>query len=429
MEKLKWFFVFCGLMCTVGHVRAETIKILDDEREALQARIELIRNARSEILISYYIFENDAVAHWFVAELVNAKRRGVTVYVFVDNTNYNLAHKYIYYMVYKGIAVREYNPFHLFRINKFIRYRLHDKIFLVDEEHLIVGGRNIENKYFGFNTKKNFRDRDVYINGGNAALHAHEYYFTAFASNAAVARYETPLLTLSYLAEIQEIEAYLAAIVEQFDTTLVSEASWLKGAFEGRNLHFVHDESRLKEKSLDDTAKQILKIIDQTDDTLLIDSPYVVLTSELTEHIGKAIKRGVYVRILTNSLAATDGLLPQAAYLNDRELLLKMGIDLYEYYGEECFHSKSMIADDVVMIGSMNMDERSFYLNKETYLLFYDDAVKVRLNASMNQSLEKAVKISANNKPISRPRHVGPIKWFFTNFMRFTIADRLRYLV
>lgn len=419
--------IICLLLFYTFHLHAEFVKIIDDEQQALQMRIDLIRKAKHEILLSYYIFEDDKIGHLFVSELAKASRRGVKVCLYVDNTNNHLATKFIDYLVYNGVLVREYNPFHLYTVNKFIRYRLHDKIFLTDKKHLILGGRNIENKYFGLG-KKNFHDRDVYIEGKETPEHVREYYLYSFFAAPAKARFSTPDVTLDWYKKIDEIEIYLQSVEEEFALTDQTDV-WRKDVVEVGKIAFAHDKIELKDKTIDDTSVKLLEVIRETQDTLLIDSPYLVLTSELTKELSNAVKRGVYVRILTNSLYATDGILPQAAYLNDRKQIIRMGIDLYEYYAEECFHSKSFVADDVAMIGSMNLDERSFYLNKETYALFYDEAFAEKLKYSMNETMQYAVKINKKGLPESIPNRVKPIKFIFTQLVKSTIAERLRYLI
>jgi len=79
------------------------------------------------------------------------------------------------HLLHEGVQIKEYHP-PLVLKPYWIHNRMHDKLFIVDGEHLITGGRNLKDEYFGLDCK-NFVDRDVYIRGCAAA--AARCYFMA----------------------------------------------------------------------------------------------------------------------------------------------------------------------------------------------------------------------------------------------------------
>ena len=112
---------------------------------------------------------------------------------------------------------------------------------------------------------------------------------------------------------------------------------------------------------------------------VLLISAYFVPGDEDTKFFSSLARRGVKVKVLTNSLAATDEPLVHAGYARYRRDLLKGGVELYELrpiagkqppsHGTSSgvsLHAKAIVVDRrLVFVGSMNMDQRSKLLNTE----------------------------------------------------------------
>ncbi len=115
-------------------------------------------------------------------------------------------------------------------------------------------------------------------------------------------------------------------------------------------------------------------------------SPYFVPHDAGVEALGALSARGVRVAILTNSLAATDAVAVQAGYAPYRVPLLRRGVELYEFRAEQpptaslrrlfgsrsraSLHAKAYVIDrSTLVIGSLNLDPRSAYLNTELALV------------------------------------------------------------
>ena len=147
--------------------------LLNDAEAALVARVHLIRAARHSIDLQTFIFADDDVGVLLLGELLAAARRGVRVRVLsdqlfsLDNRRFlaRLAQEHV------NFDFRLYNPTFneaktaplefaagilccFFRFNQ----RSHNKLLLVDERFAIVGGRNIEERYFDFGDEYNYHD-------------------------------------------------------------------------------------------------------------------------------------------------------------------------------------------------------------------------------------------------------------------------------
>lgn len=150
--------------------RADFFQLLDEDADAAQIRVDLIRGARAAIDATYFVGE-DPIALSFLAELREAARRGVRVRVVID-APFNGVPKAVQAALHReGVEIREYHPFRLTKPRWFAR-RLHDKLLITDGEHLVTGGRNLEGTYFGLGEevgKRDYLDRDAYVRGPAAA--------------------------------------------------------------------------------------------------------------------------------------------------------------------------------------------------------------------------------------------------------------------
>jgi putative cardiolipin synthase len=134
-------------------------------------------------------------------------------------------------------------------------------------------------------------------------------------------------------------------------------------------------------------------MVKNAQEQIVIQSPYLVMSSAAQQLFKQAIQRGVKVRINTNSLASTDNIQAFSGYRNQRKQLLKMGIEIYEYKPDPeirqqlvrslsvanekppvfAIHAKTMVVDNkTVYIGTFNFDPRSENLNTEVGVIVSD---------------------------------------------------------
>ena len=120
------------------------------------------------------------------------------------------------------------------------------------------------------------------------------------------------------------------------------------------------------------------------------------------------IDRGVKIRINTNSLPASDNLAATSGYSRQREGLLAMGVDIYEFKpypalakrimqrykrlkGKNpvfAIHAKTLVVDsEVVFIGTYNLDPRSQNLNTETGVYLYDKKLAEQVEMSIENDM------------------------------------------
>jgi putative cardiolipin synthase len=237
--------------------------------------------------------------------------------------------------------------------NRFTR-RLHDKYLIVDHKRFLSGGRNIQDIYFDLADKlsENFVDRDLYLTH-EVAYSAREYFYWLWGEddfedkNLKYHFQKEPISQADQILMRRELDDALASLEKhpyiQLDQLPFYEREGNQ-MIQQYSSHFLNDPVGVflteKQKRFK-VEKSVLKMIREAKKSILIESPYFILNREFEQALKEAIDvRKVSVKVLTASVHSTDGMLPQAAYLNDRKKFVKMGIELYEYDGPKNLHSK-----------------------------------------------------------------------------------------
>src|ERR1700756_2872037 len=166
-RSVRAVFLLLSLLLA-GAAQADVFRLLDDDRQAAQARVDLIQQAGSEIDAGYFLAHNDRITITALALLRDARRRGVgRVRLIVDANFQHIPRAVLAHLRDEGVEVRVYHQI-TFRRPSWLFHRMHEKFVVVDGARYIAGGRNLAEEYFGLR-KRNFVDRDVYVDGPSAA--------------------------------------------------------------------------------------------------------------------------------------------------------------------------------------------------------------------------------------------------------------------
>jgi putative cardiolipin synthase len=424
-------FLFLLTLLSLTTFSAE-IRIINDGQEALKVRMALIEKAQKSIDMSYFIFANDETSHLFLAKVREAKRRGVKVRILIDEM-FNAIPKYVStHLDREGIDIKVYNKVKLKNLRHLTR-RLHDKMFLVDNEFAILGGRNIENTYYDLSSgKKNYDDRDILVIGDVVNTFV-EYYNNIWNAK----HVQDDKIVKRIRSEKRKDKLAQAEIL--LDNTLTHNKSFSEifdlASLEMKSVNdelltFAHDNVQLVKSRDEGTANQVYSLIENAQLSVLIDSPYFILTPKSRAVIARAIARGVKVRLITNSLKATDGILPQAAYIGQRKDIVELGVEVYEYFGDYSFHSKSLVIDEkIAVVGSFNFDYLSERNNTETMVIIRDEVVAQDLAADMATTLLECYKLDGNGRPEGYDRRYPEVtrkKIFLTKLVQYLLVPLIK---
>lgn len=394
---MKLALLLCLLLAAPA--LADRVRILATDRQAAEARVEMVLAAREEILASAFIFGDDPFTLTSLGLLRDAARRGVRVQLIVDAQWNQIPRAVQAHLKAEGIEIREYHPFRLDRPLWLVR-RMHDKLTVIDGRVLLAGGRNIQSTYFGFGHQirsSNYVDCDLQVEG-DAAAEARRYFLALWSSHGV-----RPVRARATPAEIQEAarlldhhKAWLDARIAEARNDPHRPPAVL---VEAGPVRFLHDPVGARDRT-PKVGSELRDLLGSARESAVIESPYLVPSRAFRKALKEALGRGVHVRILTNSLGATDNLWPQAGYVGHKQDLVRSGVELWEYQGPECLHAKAAVIDgETLVVGSYNLDPRSENLNTELALVVRDRPLATEMRTLMDDHLKKSARIDARGFP------------------------------
>ncbi|MCC6509390.1 MAG: phosphatidylserine/phosphatidylglycerophosphate/cardiolipin synthase family protein [Pirellulaceae bacterium] len=400
-------------------------RLLYHDSTSLQQRLELVDSADHEVLLSAYEIGDDPVALRILSGLRAAAQRGVCVKLMVDGHGRNnlIPKPMMKHLVEQGVAIREHMPDARYRL-ELGRQRMHDKLLVVDGQRLIIGGRNVRADYYGLanqamidveRAEKNRIDREVYVDGPIAKVVRH-YFLQRWNADTSgppsldrtEKRKTIDAQQLSHLNKMSPDAARncAARLLDQAWATPLPfdhHTSQLQSlACTGETVHqlscvrFLHDVPENPKDCPAAIAQQLSRAISAAKTSVLLETPYLVLSKDLRRRLAELTDRGVDVCVLTNSLETADRMITHAQYANERHLLLSAGIQLWETKGARHLHAKSLVIDGYrSMVGSYNFDMLSETRNSETAMLIDDTGFADDLTRQIAQHLVRA-------RPVSR---------------------------
>ncbi|MCQ4324230.1 hypothetical protein CXK94_15285 [Stutzerimonas stutzeri] len=410
-----------------AHPGRSGIHPLDDPHDAFAARVLLAQAAERTLDVQYYIWRNDLTGTLLLEALHDAADRGVRVRLLLDdNGTAGLDRKLATLDAHPLIEVRLFNPF-VVRRPKAIGYvsdfsranrRMHNKSFTADSQATIVGGRNVGDEYFAAGEGVLFADLDV-LAVGPVVEDVSRDFDRYWASDSAYPL--AGILPDASPAALDELSAE-ASIIESNPAAgryvaALRESAFIRALLAGE-LGFEWANTRMVS---DDPAKglglasgdgllthQLGKILGEPSTDVELVSPYFVPTATGTAAFAALAGNGVKVRILTNSLDATDVAAVHAGYAKRRKDLLRAGIVLYELrrlaengapkdkagpFGSSgsSLHAKTFSVDRKrVFVGSFNFDPRSANLNTELGFIIDSPQLAARIESMFDEQIPAA---------------------------------------
>jgi cardiolipin synthase len=135
----------------------------------------------------------------------------------------------------------------------------------------------------------------------------------------------------------------------------------------------------------------ILQAINLATNEILITSPYFIPGESLLDALIISSLSGISVKLLVPG--KSDSILVNSAARSYYNELLKAGVQIYQYQ-KGFIHAKTMVTDKkVAMVGTANMDFRSFDLNFEVNAIVYDTQIATELSAAFYNDIKNAVRI------------------------------------
>jgi len=398
--------------------------------DALTARMALARAAQKTLDLQYYTFDADTTGSALLGELIDAADRGVRVRLLIDDFHTGRQDKlWAALDSHPNIEVRLFNPFAsrsarwvemVFDFGRLDR-RMHNKQMVVDNLVGVIGGRNIGDAYFSAKPDVDFSDLDVMVAGPvvQAASKVFDQYWnseSAYPLGSLLQEgKETPDPSRSLRRDIEakgDIARATPFVQELLESGLAHgiETGHLPGYVGSARI--IADKPDKIETDPDDPSThavpRLRALMEKAQTELVLVTPYFVTDDDSEKWLAGMAARGVKVRVLTNSFAATDVSAVHAGYSLRREALLKAGIELYELKptanaelarsrgrqartfasSRAVLHAKAYVVDRrLLFIGSLNLDPRSNRLNTEMGVVLDSPALATRLVEDMDKHL------------------------------------------
>lgn len=415
------------------------VYVLEDGDGSMITRAWLSEYAEKTIDIQYFIFATDNVGLIACDYIVRAADRGVKVRLLIDDMMVEAdAHSILTMDSHENIEIRIYNPGVNLgkniaqKLGKF-RYdfvnanqRMHNKTFTVDGKIAITGGRNIADEYFDYDHEYNFRDRDVLLIGkitGRMEKSFEEFWKDTLSvpvsrivkepqagfkdKNRFDRLHQYACNPGNFWPQVREKIRNLPAAFKSIQAS--GDLVWLD------SVEFVSDipgkfDHRKAFTGGGLTTSALTELVKQAKHSIDIQSPYLITTAEGEALFRDAVKRGVKIRIMTNSLASTDNLEAFAGYQKCRKALLQAGIEIYEFRPDAAdrykimtgalqkklnyapvfgLHAKSMVIDGyTTVIGTFNLDPRSANLNTECLAVIRSKKIAEGVSKGMEEEFK-----------------------------------------
>ena len=414
-----------------GHKGESGFFLLDSGLDALSMRAGLAEYAQRTLDLQYYALHQDVTTDLLLYRVLRAADRGVRVRLLVDDLyaadrDVDLATL----SAHPNIQVRVFNPFlsrggfGLARLFEFfgdpvrLNRRMHNKLWIADNAAAIVGGRNLGDEYFDAGSEFDFSDLDILAGGPvvrDISRSFDEYWNSKWAVpvEAYVAAPPGPErladLERNLRARLERFRdgAYAKALREtRLGPQLLAGALPLAPAFASA----LYDPP-LKVAGAATAgfvspifSERLRSIVESARQEVILVSPYFIPSERGIGILSALARRGVRVRILTNSLASTDVSLVHAGYARIRVRLLAAGVELYEMRPDgrphgasrwrpgasssASLHAKAIIVDRrEVLVGSMNFDPRSREENTEVAVLLQSGTLGSRIAAMFDEAV------------------------------------------
>jgi cardiolipin synthase len=339
-----------------------SVKLIVNGENKFPDVIEAIKNAKKHIHIQYYIFEDDHIGQEIEKILIQKVREGIHVrFIYDDFGSRAIRKTMVPRLKSEGIEAFPFFKIHFITLANRLNYRNHRKIIVIDGITAFIGGINVCDKYINDNKQPNklyWRDTHLRIDG--PGVQYLQYLFLCDWNFCSSLKLEP---NDEFFPPLDSIPAKGKKIVQIAASGPDSSSPVILYA--------------------------ILQAINLATEEILITSPYFMPNDSLLDALCIAAMGGVKVKILV-PMKSDSGFVDYAvrSYYSD---LLKAGIEIYQYT-KGFIHAKTMVCDaKIAMVGTANMDSRSFDLNFEVSAIVYDKQVANELSTLFYDDLKDSV--------------------------------------
>ena len=337
------------------------VEVFNDGVKTIEQLKKDLLSAQKNINIEYYIFANDLVGNEILEILTKKAKEGVRVKLLYDSIGSKKSSKKFFKPLTEagGQVARFFPPF--LHINLKVNYRNHRKIVVIDGKIAYTGGVNIRDDHLGRNKRLSpWRDTHIKIEGSgvfplqNIFLNDWRYAFNdRHNSDYYIKR--------NYF---NEPEKKGDAMLQVLSSGPENDGQPIKEAY--------------------------IKMFSNAKKRIVIQTPYFIPDDSFFDALSIACASGVEVSIMLPQKPDKKVVyLPSLSYARQH---CELGAKIYLYKG--FIHSKTILVDDnKLVVGTCNMDNRSFALNFEDSALIYSKKINTDYYLQIQKDIENSKEV------------------------------------
>lgn len=403
LSYLVYFLVFGVLIFKIPHYQKSNLNydtelmkttslddnyahIVETPQEALDIRLALINEATTSVNLVYYNFYSDTIGQILTGLLLKKANDGVKVNIIIDNKFF------IKTKMMKTLATHPNINLYLYEKKNFLlpysfQNSLHDKIITIDDRYGLIGGRNILDRFFFKDSLNEINDRDVLVfskTTNNQAVFEMKSYIEELISS------KMTKLVKARNKNYKNIyyDLYLKYLNEDYNFNEVIDNS-----VKVDNITFIR--SPINRLNKEPVLFNVIKELAKDSDKLIIQSPYIVNSRMMKKDF---IAPHENITFITNSFSNNPNMFAASGYLRIRNKLAK-DYTVYEIQSKIGNHAKAvLIDDDISIIGSQNIDPRSFYLSTESAVVIYSQEFNSLLNEKFTDLIDNSLIVNEKGK-------------------------------
>ena len=328
--------------------------------------LKAIREAKNHIHLEYYIYEDDEIGQEIESLLMEKAKEGVSVrFIYDDFGSPAIRRKFVRRARAGNIEIFPFFKVYFSLFANRINYRNHRKIIVIDGHTAFVGGINVSDRYIndpGHPERKYWRDTHLRIDG--PGVQYLQYLFLCDWNFCAGTKLQPDAFFFPHDVP-----------------TTVTDNKVVQIAASG------------PDSGTPTILFSLIQAISLATKEILITTPYFIPGESLLDALTIASLSGISVKLLVPGVS--DSVLVNLAARSYYGDLADAGVEIYQYR-KGFVHAKTLVADDkIAMVGTANMDFRSFDLNFEVNAIVYDTTVATELRDTFYEDLKSAEKIDA----------------------------------
>ncbi|PJC87868.1 cardiolipin synthase [Vibrio sp. HA2012] len=340
-----------------------TLTLQSDPDQILRSIMQDIQNAKFQIRIEFYIWHQGGLADAVAAALIRAAKRGVNVKILLDSAGSHYFFNSHWVGMFESAGIDIIQALKVTPLRMFFRrldIRQHRKIITIDDEIAYTGSMNMVDPAF-FKQDAGvgeWVDVIVRITGPTvnilSAIHAWDWEVET----------GTRVLPCQPICQLNGNKCLPVQVIPS-------------GPGMPENL----------------IQQALILAINQAEKSVRITTPYFVPSEELLETIKTTAQRGIKTELIIPH--KNDSLMVQWASKAYYAELLDAGVEIYEFFGG-LLHTKSVVIDEnYCLVGTVNLDMRSLWLNFEVTLAVDDGTFTQNLYHLQTSYIGQAFRVDA----------------------------------